>query len=302
MNAICKSGSCSIVLGSDFYKDFLQEKKKLLKITLLNNNHNEFKYISIIKKIKKYKKYYAIPDEVKYLLKPTDLFYNKIKELINNNDIFCDKILYYFYVDYAGDKELFDTINELDTPGNNLKYWNSYKKILIFTKKIIKSIKYLHEQKICHLDIKPENIIVNTSTNKYKLIDFGFSDIEPFNNFIKNKKGTPGYFPKYFKNDTITDSLPKIEANDMIPVNGVIPMNKNNLLVYKIDSYCLGRVLYVLEYMYNINNINNLNKYCLYDKKHKIKLKKIINLLLENDVYKRITIIECYNNNFLNIL
>ena len=66
-------------------------------------------------------------------------------------------------------------------------------------------------------------------------------------------KGTPGYFPKYIKGDIITAWLPRIYANDCEEVNGMIPMKKNSLLVYKIDSFCFGRTLNFLKYMYDEN-------------------------------------------------
>ena len=37
-------------------------------------------------------------------------------------------------------------------------------------------IKYLHDRKICHRDVKPQNIIV-TPENKLKLIDFNISKV-----------------------------------------------------------------------------------------------------------------------------
>jgi serine/threonine protein kinase len=290
---IIKSGSCSIVLGSNYYKPLIKIKKnKLLKLTLMTEKHNEFKYLKNIKEIKNYDKYFVLPDETKYLLQPTDVFYKNIKQIVAKTSILCDKPLYYFYVDYAGDKELIDTIEDLINY-HCTNYWTSYKKILKFTKKILEGLTYLHMKKICHLDIKPENIIINTITNKYKIIDFGFASIEPFDDYVFSLKGTPGYFPQNIKNDKIKPWLPKILANDTIPVNGVIPMRENRQLVYKIDSYCFGRLLYYLKYMYD-----EYKEYkCFTCKKDdEIKLCKIIDLLLEKNVYKRLSIINCYNN------
>ena len=289
---ICKTGAASIVIGRGYYNSFIKGKKnKLLKITNICDNHNEFKHLDLIRQIDNYQKYYTIPEEKEYLLKPTDAFYNKLCNLIDEPNILCGKTLYCHYINYAGDKELIDTIGELDNY-KCIHYWNSYNKILKFTKKMIKGLYYLHTKKICHLDIKPENIIININTNKYKIIDFGFASKEPFDDYINNLKGTPGYFPKYIQNN-ITDWLPKIEANDMIPINGVIPINRDPMLVYKIDSYCLGRVLYFLKYIYDDNK-----EYMCYsfDNNSFIKTTNIINLLLENDINKRITISECYNN------
>jgi serine/threonine protein kinase len=289
---ICRTGTSSIVIGRGYYSSFLKGKKnKLLKITNVNDLHNESKHLSTVRQIKNYQKYYTIPCETEYLLKPTNAFYKKLCTIITNHDILSDKILYCHYINYAGNKELIDTISELNNY-KSINYWYSYNQILKFTKKMIKGLYYLHQKKICHLDIKPENIIVNTITNKYKIIDFGFASKEPFDDYKNNLKGTPGYFPKHIENDIVTEWLPKIEANDLIPVNGNIPMIIDSSLVYKIDSYCLGRVLYVLKYFYDNNKDNKC--YSL-DKKSNIKVSKIINLLLEKDVNKRINILDCYN-------
>ena len=299
MQDILKTGSCSVVLGSNYYKKFVKPKEnKLLKISKIANFHDEFKYISLIKNIKDYENYYCIPEDIKFLLQPTDLMYNSISKIVNNINIFNGKKLHYFFVNYAGDKELFDIISEID---NNRyeNYWNSYGEILKFTKHIMNGIRFLHMNKICHLDIKPENIIINTLNRTSKIIDFGFASIEPFDDFINNMKGTPGYFPKKIRNEQVTEWLPKIEATDLIQDNdGSIPIIKNQLLVYKIDSYCFGRVLYYLKYFYD-KNMSYLS--CLSYKKNYKKLNNIIKFLLEKNVDDRITITQCYKKFFINI-
>ena len=59
-----------------------------------------------------------------------------------------------------------------------------YAKIIF--KKILKGIKYCHQNKICHLDIKPANILLDNNFNP-KIIDFGFSD------YFNEKDGIPKY-------------------------------------------------------------------------------------------------------------
>ena len=62
-------------------------------------------------------------------------------------------------------------------------------------KKIVKAIQFCHNKNICHLDIKPENIVFDKKFNPV-IVDFGLSDL------IKNEnkeiiyyanKGTRGY-------------------------------------------------------------------------------------------------------------
>ena len=205
MTSLIKTGNYSIILGEKQYQDYYPKKKqKLLKITKIHKNHNEFKHLNKIKKIKNYNKYYSIADiEISYLLKPNDKFYNHVISLVKNEeiDIFNQNLMCY-YVDFAGDKDLHDTFNEFT-------FWKSYKDIFIFSKKIIKGLNYLHENKLCHLDIKPENIIVNTKKRQFRIIDFGFCSEEPFDDFTNNLRGTPGYFPKHINDNMIHICLPK---------------------------------------------------------------------------------------------
>ena len=155
--------------------------------------------------------------------------------------------------------------------------------ILSFSKHIMNGLKFLHDKEICHLDIKPENIIINKQLSTFKIIDFGYSSKYPFDDFVKDIRGTPSYFPKYIREDSKL-GLPKIDANDMILVKGKIPMVTNRRLVYKIDSYCLGRVLNLIYNVY----IENSTKY--FENNSKQKLKELMRKLLESDVHKRLTI------------
>ena len=284
---LVKSGACSVVLGRGHYKDFFPDKKgKLIKLTKTTSNHNEFKYLSVVRNITKYRDYYAIPDELSVLIQPSDKFYEHAKKLSQDKSMFYGS-LNCMYIDYAGEKDLLGTME--DVINGDYTFWKYYKTILGFTKTILQSLKYLHDNKICHLDIKPENIMVNFRTKKFKLIDFGFASVEPFKDYINDLRGTPGYFPRKFPNEEPSEWLPEINANDMHPIDGLIPMQRNSRLVYKIDSYCFGRVLYFLKYVYErytpIKSTNN--------NKTKDKLDAIIKSLTQNNVYARMTIEEC---------
>ena len=290
-HCMLKTGACSVVLGRGHYRHTFPDKKgKLLKITKTTDIHNEFKILHLVRQIKNYSKYYAIPDELAFILRPSDKFYRDIRRLASDADFFYGPLKCY-YMDYAGDKDLLDTLKDMLSYKYNT-YWTSYSKILRFTKQIMTGLGYLHQNKICHLDIKPENIIVNTRTEKYKIIDFGFSSLEPFDDFVYNVKGTPSYFPKYYPTERVTLWLPKVEANDM--KNG-IPMIMNRHLVYKIDSYCFGRVLYFLKHLYEDQKV-----YACYNNERRTnkKLSEILDSLLNNDVYSRLTILQCIEKYF----
>lgn len=290
MERMFKTGSSSIVLGSFYFNKFVDTKdNKLLKITKINYNHNELKYLSYIRKIEDYDKYYVIPDEELYYIKPTHDFYEYIKKMADeeSRNIFIGTINCYF-INYAGDQDLYETIYWLSK--NNFSVWNSYKKMYKFCHKIALGLNYLHQQKICHLDIKPENIIYNSDTQDFRIIDFGFSSIEPFDDFVINIRGTPGYMPKYFPNEKITKYLPKVEANDFLFEEEKMPILVDRKLIYKVDSFCLGRVIFCIKNFYKDLKVYNCRNN---ERKREKKLDMIISSLINNDIYQRKTIQEC---------
>ena len=292
---ILKEGSCSIVLGEKYYKGFINPKKnKLLKVTCIQDNHNELLYLDKIKEIDNYTKYFSIPEDISYILNPSDNFYTYLERIVKEKHDFFGKKLNCFFIDCAGEKDLLDTILDINER-QDFTFWRSYKDIIIFSNTIMKALNFLHEKNLCHLDIKPENIMVNLKKRNFKIIDFGFCAEYPFDEYVKNIRGTPGYFPKFFPNDTNTKWLPKIEANDLILINGKTPMQKDRNLVYKIDSFCLGRVINFLRVIYQ----NDIVYYCYNgEKKNNIKLEKIISSLTDKDFYKRLTIKQCLDKFF----
>lgn len=302
-NAILKYGACSIVIGKNHYAGHFPEKpNKLLKITKQFDHHDEMRYESIIHSITECDKYYAIPDSEVKELPPTSAFYHYLKNMFEKKDLnIFTKPLSCFYVDYAGSMDLLESIEQMCVNRDNT-IWRSHDSILDFANHIIKGVGYLHEKKICHLDIKPENIMIdsrNPENIKFRIIDFGFSSMEPFHDYTSNIRGTPGYFPKYFKGYS-EPGLPSIFANDLEPnpKTGIMPILSNPKLVYKIDSYCLGRVLNYLLYYYNATF--NSGFYCkLFKKTNKTlqTLKILIAYLTTNDVHLRPFIVTLMKKN-----
>ena len=289
---LVKTGGCSIVIGPGHYGNFISiYSNKLIKLTRIIQNHNEFKHLNKIRRIEEYSKYYSIPDKDVFILTPDNEFYQYAKRLasIDKLNIFNGSINY-VYLDYAGDTDVLDSISYMMI-NNSLGFWKSYKLIEKLAHHILKGLSFLHERNIAHLDIKSENIMINTKNCTFKIIDFGFCSCQPFDDFVENPRGTPGYFPKYHHLDKIEPWLPKVNANDFVKdSNGRFPSIYDRALVYKIDSYCFGRVLYFLKYIYD-----EIKTYYCYNWEHRLgeRLNSIIASLTEDNVYKRINIKEC---------
>ena len=102
----------------------------------------------------------------------------------------------------------------------------SYEQLKSICKKILLAVHELHENNICHLDLKLENIMINEQTEEIKLIDFGFAEItkdEPNNEekILNKYRGSIHY------------SAPEIITN--IPYDGK-----------KADIWSLGVLFYAL--------------------------------------------------------
>lgn len=76
--------------------------------------------------------------------------------------------------------EIFDTVTE------------DFARIL--SAKLLSALAYLHQRKLCHLDIKPQNIMLKTENPEdLRLIDFGYAyDMNDVSQFIP--RGTKEYY------------------------------------------------------------------------------------------------------------
>ncbi|GMP67679.1 hypothetical protein CsSME_00027588 [Camellia sinensis var. sinensis] len=113
------------------------------------------------------------------------------------------RLLVYEYMSNGSmDKWIFQRHQEL-TPG-----WQSRKMIIM---DIAKGLTYLHEecrQKIFHLDIKPQNILLDEHINA-KISDFGLSKLidKDQSQVVTMMKGTPGHLAPEWLSSIITEKV-----------------------------------------------------------------------------------------------
>ena len=66
--------------------------------------------------------------------------------------------------------------------------------IIKYMYQLIKAVGYCHMHNIIHRDVKPENLLINTSTMSLKICDFGFARVLPeFNGDITDYVATRWY-------------------------------------------------------------------------------------------------------------
>eukprot|EP00834_Sanchytrium_tribonematis_P006964 NODE_570_length_5905_cov_0.420944.p3 type:complete len:257 gc:universal NODE_570_length_5905_cov_0.420944:3695-4465(+) len=77
---------------------------------------------------------------------------------------------------------LYEILKKRDYKGFNLKV------IASISEQLLSVLIYLREKKICHADLKPENVLfVEEFTTKIKLIDFGSACIDPKYSYIQSR-------------------------------------------------------------------------------------------------------------------
>ena len=221
-----------------------------------------------------------------------------LKEIIIHNKLKSQNIINYYNYVYL--KDIGCIVMEYAELGD-LEHFQKFMKpkryfsesfLAFITFQILKGLFYLNKSKIIHMDIKPQNLLIDKNLN-IKITDF--SAAFSFANYKKNQKillpfsGTSLYMS------------PEILSNDYIDYNEC----------NKIDLYSLGVVLYFLafdKFPYALDHSLNLNFDLILKKIKSNKLSfpetkiysslflKFINKLLEKDIKNRFNIYDALND------
>ena len=194
--------------------------------------------------------------------------------IANVFEIIDDIEYYYIIMEFCHGGELFDYISskrKLDELEASLFFYQ-----------LINCLEYIHSQKICHRDLKLENLLL-TKGKLLKIIDFGLSHEFDGKNLLKTKCGSPSY------------ASPEIVRGEKY--DG-----------FKVDIWCCGIILYAMvcgflpfdtEFE---NNKSLFKKILLCDpeipKGLSEDVKILIKSMLTSDPKNRISIEEIKKNNF----
>jgi serine/threonine protein kinase len=120
--------------------------------------------------------------------------------------------------EYCPGIDLFELI--MKNKPNHKLYIKDY---LYYFSQLLDAVEYIHSEHVAHLDIKLENIMIDISKKKLKLIDFGQSCMCSMDTTLRGLRGTEAYVPPEEYNLT-----------EFIPFN--------------VDIWALGIILYEIIY------------------------------------------------------
>ena len=172
-----------------------------------------------------------------------------------------------------------------------------------FMRQIVNGLRYLHNMKILHRDIKLDNILINFKSNE------DFTNLNYFNSQIKI---IDLGFARYLENDTLAESiLGSPMYMDPQILKKMMKIDNNNSFGYdqKADIWSLGTICYEMLIgtpPYNAHTYNDLMKkinYGDYKIPNNIKLSKevisFINGMLQYNPNSRLDINALANHDFI---
>ena len=279
-----KFGTFSLILNKDEYShvgfEFNDYEDIMLKITKKSENLGEINFLDFLSKKNDY-----VVEVYKYTkidISLDDKLIEYLSNCIREQDIYNifqlkleeEKFVGYF-MENLGNIDIFDSLTQLLNNEPNIWVIDTNNRLTLFGLQMCHALKYLKQNDIVHLDIKVENIIYNNNTlsipfeKRFKLIDFGFSDTYPFNNYKKKLCGSPFYSP-YLSKTQYPDWCLKLNPNDWTYINQskkymhyVDINNADSNLIYKTDIYSMGILFHQILYYINKYSSKNINKHLL---------------------------------------
>ena len=312
-----KIGSFSFVLTKLEYGKFnfklneenkLEDEDKLFKLTILNYDNDELSNIDILEKKNKYlcRIYKESIQDINVNLKLKHFLLTSLeKSNLDFEHEFLKNVnlnLKGYFVENLGSNDLFDTLTNLINFKNNIWSINTLNKLNKFITHMLEALLYLKKNGLCHFDIKPENIMYLNSMNltfgeRFKLIDFGFSEKYPFKKYLKKICGSAFYTPYPIDKIEYPSWAINGKCNDWIHSTILrkkyhyVSFNKNGdnyKLLYKTDVYSMGVTFNQLIYYIERYNENKKN-----DKLNLVKLNTLITHMTHCDINKRYYSEEC---------
>ena len=141
--------------------------------------------------------------KVKDIKKQFKHLYNEILTLRNTDHPNIIKLIEIFHESKFDENGKFKKLNKIYLVmeyfhGQNLFEYLMKKstlredKVAMIVSQILRALKYLHKNKICHRDLKMENIMIDPLSKFVKIIDFEFS--RKFKEYeLRSQIGTPYY-------------------------------------------------------------------------------------------------------------
>ena len=266
------SGGCGDIYVVENIYEIIPKKAyilKTLKGNMINivNIHNLQNEIDILIKLNQNPRSNYIPILYGY---DKDYIPGKLQDKkVENNNIILNEYINkirsirqtrpYYVIDYFSKGNLYYYIE-------NTKIGFPEKYARVIFKKILEGFKFCHNRKICHLDIKPGNIVLDEKFEPI-IIDFGFSEI------YKDEKDQIIYSTKLKG----TDMYKPPEMWEAKPCNGA-----------KCDIFSLGAFLFKL-----VTNKNPFKKYAKIEDEYYSKILKETDV--RNGTFKEYW--DCMNEN-----
>ena len=182
--------------------------------TLKKMEEDIIKEIKIWEKIEKADKPKSIPK-----------FYNWSREEVSTTT--CKHVDYHLIFDYYP-----NSLKKIITNLKNNKNSDPFplKKLIHFTKSLIHALSYLQSLKVCHRDMKPDNLLVDETCDNIFVIDFGES------------KEVRHYAKKLLTLTTVAGT-PKYLSPELHKVYSSPEKKLKKINLFKSDVFALGLVL-----------------------------------------------------------